>query len=97
LRKAPVKGGFLLQKGENMAEMKKRIECDICGGLCEIKTDGNGKEYWRHGENPHPYEFSDEVLKLRDNDPRCCKVCNNDIVIPLRLGFVTMEELKNES
>ena len=80
-----------------MAEMKKRIECDICGGLCEIKTDANGKEYWRGGESAHPYEFSDEVLKQRDGDPRCCMQCNVDIVMPLRLGMVSMEELKNEA
>lgn len=49
-------------------------ECCICGSDCESWPGGSG-----YGNNPEP------VPIRPDSSGRCCRWCNEHIVIPLRL------------
>ena len=53
-----------------------KTECVICG--FEIGTDENG---WDGGHNAEPFSKG-----------RCCLLCNNEFVIPLRLKSVGYSE-----
>lgn len=51
------------------------MKCSICGKEIE-KKQHNGKIFWDKGHNAEPI-----------NNGRCCDKCNENVVIPTRLGM----------
>lgn len=55
------------------------MKCSICGEEIDKQVHPTtGEVYWDRGHNPQPV--------LADFEARCCTACNNEVVIPVRLG-----------
>jgi hypothetical protein len=55
---------------------QKLIYCCICRGPIDWHTTPEGEVYWTHGHNALPVK-----------DGRCCTQCNENKVLPARLGM----------
>ena len=58
-------------------ETTTRKKCCICGGAIEQKFH-DGVMYWDKGENAEPLV----------EGGRCCKECNLNFVVPVRMGLL---------
>jgi len=52
-----------------------KMKCSICKEEID-KQYHNGEMFWDKGHNAQPI-----------NDGRCCTKCNNEVVIPTRIGM----------
>ena len=58
-----------------MATDKKALKCSICHEkIDEHVNPSTNKVYWTEGHNAQPI-----------NNGRCCTICNDTIVVPVRL------------
>lgn len=61
------------------------MKCSICEKEIEKKYR-NGKMYWDSGNNAEPV-----------NSGRCCDKCNNEVVIPTRIGIYKYKVFQEEN
>jgi hypothetical protein len=62
------------------------MKCVICHGEVEEWPGGGG-----FGNNPDPWPRDDMLrerirMNVGDDNFRCCRWCNQNIIVPLRLG-----------
>lgn len=68
------------------------MKCVICNGEVEAWPGGHG-----FGNNPDPWPRSPRGGDIPDEEFRCCKWCNENIVILMRLGMLTVESAKKKA
>ena len=60
------------------------MKCSICKGEIEVQFGPDGEAFWDKGHNPAPL--------IIEEDDRCCGVCNDTVVTPLRIAMVMSKD-----